>query len=188
MFLNNTEGAINSLIFSIFVPILVSILTYFFVSLRDEIKKRKNFSRLGVAIIETLLEEVNTGIRIFTELQNFKVEDKKPIGIPPSASWFGMNTLSDEVLLRVLAVSKSQDQKNHWHPKKIKIHCKNYFDHMVGSLMNLFEAQKNKYGWEIFAKRLVESGKYIEAAEGVRSMLINARDLLEKNTTSLIPK
>ena len=188
MFSGNTEGAINSLLFSILIPILVSILTYFFVSLRDEIKKRKNFSRLGVAIIETLLEEVNTGISIFTAFQNYKVEDKKPIGIPPSASWYGMNTISDEVLLRILAVSKSLDQNDHWHPKKIKIHCKNYFDHMVGSLQNIFESQKNMYGWELIAKRVVESGNYIEAAVGVKSMLTNAMNLLEKNTKSLLPR
>jgi hypothetical protein len=51
---------------TILLPIVIAVVTYILVDRLGEYKKRRDYSRLGVAIIESLLEEVDTGITIMS--------------------------------------------------------------------------------------------------------------------------
>jgi len=81
-----------------FVPIAVAAVTYWLVKKHDENVKRRQYSTLGVAIMESLLEEVNNGISIMNNRQ---------LAPLPVRSWDGVRTVSDDVLLRIIAVSKN---------------------------------------------------------------------------------
>lgn len=85
---------------------------------------RKNDSRLGVAIIDSFLEEVRNGLRIMehsgkgggcvstgspaaSSVPNLGVVPSLVAGLP-SDSWDGMSTIPDKVLLRIAATTDSR--------------------------------------------------------------------------------
>ena len=86
-------------------PLLVAVIAYYFISKRDEYKNRKRMSRLGIAVIDSLLEEVRNGVEILTAISNNEAFTKRML---PRKSWYGMPTISDEILLRIIEVSKNR--------------------------------------------------------------------------------
>lgn len=62
-------------------------------------------SRLGIAVIDSLLEEVRNGVEILTAISNNEAFTKRML---PRKSWYGMPTISDEILLRIIEVSKNR--------------------------------------------------------------------------------
>jgi len=125
------------------------------------------------------MEEVITGYNILLDAKN-----KKPIpGSLPAKTWSGMQTISDDVLLRIIAVSKDEKPYRQLHPIKIRTQCKNYFEFIVG---NFNYALDRKVSLEPF---FYGSGdKYDESAKGVLDMLKYVKKLLEQDAASKKPK
>lgn len=163
----------QSIISNFAFPFAVAAITYWLFNMNDEYKKRKQYSTLGVAIIEGLLEEVTYGIEIMR---------KQLPTLLPVKSWYGLSTIPDDVLLRIIAVTKNENF-NGLKPKDIRIHCKNYFDHMAPSWENAIKTNN-----PVNIKTLLNQSKYVEAAEGVNTMLLQCKELLERNEKQWIPK
>jgi hypothetical protein len=159
-----------------FIPIAVAAVTYWLFKKNDEYIKRRQYSTLGVAIMESFLEEVNNGIEI--------MRDQQAIPLPVK-SWDGLKTISDDVLLRIIAVSKDIRPIS-FPPREIRIHCKNYFEHMSGNWANAVLSLLQNDQSQLTA--LVGNGNYVQAAENVKAMLIQCKELLEKNEKRLFSK
>jgi hypothetical protein len=151
------------------LPFAVAVITYYLFKKHDEYIKRRQYSTLGVAIMESLLEEINTGIEIMKSRQT------NPL---PVNSWNGPSTIPDDVLLRIIAVSKGETPVA-FKPQDIRIHCKNYFTHMAQNWSNAIQISNTK--------ALLSQG-YIQSAENVKAMVIQCKDLLEKNARKKFPK
>lgn len=123
--------------------------------------------------MESLLEEVNNGINTMKNQQLIPLSVK---------SWNGVTTVSDDVLLRIIAVSRNKKSVG-FTPQEIRIHCKNYFEYMA---TNWETAIKSNSPQNI--QSLISQGEYVQAAEGVRDMLVQCRNLLEENATKVFPK
>ena len=162
------------------IPFLVGALSFILFRGLDEKKKRRTYSTLGVIIIDSLIEEVNTGLNSIRQTINIKVPFT-PHNLPIK-SWIGINTLSDDVLLRIISVSKNVRPVGIFHPKDIRKHTKNYFDHMCASWNNAVQA---KFTQQNFASSFEV---FPEAAKGVKDMLEQTKQLLENNSKKWFPK
>ena len=92
--------------FKIFVgPFFVGLTSYILIAKCDEWKTRKKQSKIGVSIIDSLIEEVNTGIRIFYQFNNQK---DLPTAYLPNKSWSGIST----TLQTAVGLSC-------WHPREM---------------------------------------------------------------------
>lgn len=160
----------------IIVPIIVAAVTYWLFKKNDENIRRRQYSTLGVAIMESLLEEVNNGIVIMNE--------RKYIPLPVK-SWDGMKTVSDEVLLRIIAVSKKINPVG-FPVRDIRIHCKNYFEHM--SINWALAVTPISLATDDQLNEMIVEEHYLEAAEKVKAMLIQCKELLENNSKRIFPK
>jgi len=185
---------IENLIKTIIVPIIVALLTYLLVDRLGEYKKRKNYSRLGIAIIESLLEEVRTGINLMIDVLNaIDTNNELPRGLLPNKSWNGMTTIPDEILLRIIATS-TEVKFESFPPRECRIHCKNYFEHMNQNYKYTLDTSINltKQGqdWQGPLYNLLsnDGSHYLRAAQGVEQMLVDAKKLLEKNVKAIFPK
>ena len=181
---------------NILVPIIVAVVTYFLVEGWGEYKKRRNYSRLGIAIIDSLLEEINTGITLMTAALNASENESivsPPLSILPNSSWSGLSTIPDDVLLRILATSAKRSFKG-FHPRECRIHCKNYFEFICGNYevtrkQSLYLAAQGKDWRTPIKTRLVgEPNGYLEPTRSVAQMLRDAKQLLEENTKRICPK
>jgi hypothetical protein len=162
----------QTLIEKVLIPVAIAVITYLLFKKHDEYVRRRQYSTLGVAIMESLLEEVKTGISIMGN------QRLTPL---PVKSWDGVKTVSDDVLLRIIAVSEHIRPVG-FPPREIRIHCKNYFEHMStnwGSAITTGSPQLSG---------LVGIGHYVEAAEKVKAMLMQCEDLLEENAKRTWPK
>jgi hypothetical protein len=177
---------------SLVLPIIVAVAAYICVDRLGEWKKRRSYSTLGVAIIESLQEEVRNGIKWMTQTS----DNMKNLGASPpnfalsNKSWSGMSTIPDDVLLRILETAKGKFTS--FHPRECRIHCKNYFEYMCGNYNRaLSEATllaANGQDWRTpFTPFFGKSG-YIEAATGVIQMLEDTKKLLNANSKKWIPR
>ena len=195
---NDKPSLVTQIIFSIIIPIIVAILAYIFVNRLGEWQKRRNYSKLGVAIIESLQEEIKTGINVMKGA--LEAVNNPNITVPPpqllsNKSWSGMLTISDDVLLRIIATSEKHKFTG-FHPRECRIHCKNYFVFICQNYKQaidvIYSGDRLSYArWrEIIKPLLVETGtaRYIEAAEGVYNMLENTKQLLQRNSKTIFPK
>ncbi len=155
---------------------------------REEWRRRRNDSKLGAIIVESLLEEVRNGHKIMQDiLQRIEKHGCSPVlackPLAPIASWEGMKTIPDNVLLRVIATADKVEPRG-FPPSQIRIHCKNYFVHMCGTL--------NAPMFDAYLQPLLSSGKqngdYIGAAQCVIDMLEQTKELLKKNAKRRFPK
>jgi hypothetical protein len=157
-------------------PIIIAAITYFFINKLDEIRNRKKISRLGSAVLHTLIEEIENGRRIM------KSKIDTPINISsellPNKSWNGINTVSDEILLRILEVSKNEEIVG-FPASEIRIHTKNYFEYIVGNWNRSVETSKDMHKI---------SNMYILSSSKVLEMLKQTKFLLDKNSEKYFPK
>jgi len=160
----------GTIIDNFLLPFAVAIITYWLFKKHDEWSSRKQYSMLGVAIMNCLLEEVDNGIKIM------KSQQMSPL---PTKSWSGTSTIQDEVLLRIIAVAQGKSATG-FKPQEIRIHTKNYFEMMSANWATA--VQQNQI------QRLLQQGKYVDAAEGVKRMLEQCRSLLEENAGKWFPK
>lgn len=120
------------------IPIGVAIATYIMVDRLGEWRKRRTYSRLGVAIIESLQEEIKNGIELMTNALNATKDQSAnapPPALLPNRSWSGMSTIPDDVLLRIIETSANR-QFDGFPPRECRIHCKNYFEHMCQNYLS----------------------------------------------------
>lgn len=168
---------------NVIAPIVVAAIAFFLFGKIDELRKRKSYSKLGAAILNTLIEEVQNGRNSIRDtLDPEKNDMPKPL---PRKSWNGINTVPDEVLLRILEVSKKKKDVG-FPSNEIRIHTKNYFDHMITNWdLVVLNALPGK-DFKAFAKQHYST--YDEAATGVLNMLVNIKQLLEENAKKWFPK
>lgn len=180
----------------ILFPIIVALIAYLIVDRLGEYRKRRLYSKLGVAVIETLLEEVNTGIRLLSMCYKMVKtnQPKPPSHYLPTGTWSGTSTIQDEVLLRIISTSSNRHFAKGFPPKECLIHCKNYFENICGQYNDRVK-QANGLGltgahWrDIFLPMLARTnGKFVLAAKNVQLMLEHAKELLEENSEKWFPK
>jgi hypothetical protein len=188
------SSEITYVLYNIVIPILIALLTYLLVDKLGEYKKRKNYSKLGVAIINSLLEEVGSGIKIMLAAVS-AAEDPSSVGLStntmPDKSWNGPSTIPDEVLLRIITTSANRKYEG-FRPSDCRIHLKNYFGFICANYNN--RVMKPGYlpdevgHWRLVVKNyLLPPGDYIKASRAVQNMLLDAKSLLEQNTRRLFP-
>ena len=180
----------------IIVPVVVGVTAFLLTDRVVEWRNRRSQSLLGVSVLESLLEEVNTGINIFNQaLSAIDADDTNllPMTVPPRKSWIGPLSISDSVLLRLVTNSKERTFSR-FNPKDIRIHLKNYFDHMLSNYDSAFAEMVKRISpptsdWKNPIINTVRTGgSSVEAAEGVKKMLEEGIELLRENSTKCWPK
>ncbi len=183
MVCNNDPSWIQKFAETIFAPFTVAAVTYFLFGKVDELRKRKNYCMLGVAILDTLIEEVKLGRDIIRNTL-----DPTNNGLPsplPRKSWNGINTITDEVLLRIFEVSK-KSQDVGFPAKAVRSHTKNYFDHMAPNWDQVINEAVQGRNFKAYAQTRYSS--YDQASTGVLDMLEHIKTLLEENSKRIWPK
>ena len=170
----------DGLILNFIFPFLVAVVSYILLNKLDKWKERRNQSILGAVIIESMIEEVEIGYDYINK--TLTSEDHMHPGIPPRKSWNGMNTIPNEVLLRIIATTKNIKPKS-FPPRQIRTHCKNYFDHMLTN----WDTAKNTISLTPFDYVKSNYPKYGEAAFKVLTMLEQTRDILLFNSKKWLP-
>lgn len=179
----NQRLIIGNLILPVVIGVLAFLASHSVSSWRD----RKRQSLLGAAVCDSLIEEIKNGIGLMSQTQLALNGTQAPTGKLPRRSWDGMQTISDEVLERLLCLS--QDRQNRGFPiREIRIHLKNYFDHMIPNWDQVADAAIQGQPWQNIAQQYLTQGKYLEAAQGVLEMTEDARKLLDQNSTKWFPK
>ena len=108
----------------------------------------------------------------------------------PSASWININTIPDEVLLRIISISEKIRQNGDYHPRDIRSHTKNYFEHMCVT----WEQNVSIVANAIHNKTPIPSNLHDTAvtfqrpAEHVKILLEQTIQLLDKNSKKWFPR
>jgi hypothetical protein len=84
---------------------------------------RRKYSLLGVSIIDELIAEINKGLEILEDL----ARGKDPPLLMPHAVWRGMETIPNEVMLRIVSMSRGRGRHGEHRISDIRTHCNNYF-------------------------------------------------------------
>jgi hypothetical protein len=181
------------------LPVVIGVLTYLLVDRLGEWKSRRNDCKLGIAILDSLLGEIRTGLNIMnsTYAQAQQGAFQQPMHLLPTATWSGMQqTISDQVLLRIIAVSKDIVAPS-FHPTAIRNVCKDYFAHMCpnyNAIINKFLSPPGMTQQNLSAQFLSLLGgnpnqdKYIATTEQVIEMLELTKKLLDQNSKRWLPK
>ena len=199
--MSTTWNSCVSVIGSIFIGIAIGVCAYIVTDYLGERKKRHQYSALASAIVAGLLEEIKTGIQIMEAIKKAVLSDRSqhtstlsspssgsPIAsqahpLLPCKSWNGMNTFSDGVLLRMVAVNADK-------ATDIRSDCKNYFEHACGSLNSIISDPNSppttKYG-ELYEDYLQGDGNYLASAVELKKDLEELRVLLDSNARALFP-
>lgn len=180
------QTAIQSFALPIGVGVVGALFAYWLVNFPGEWRKRKLASKVGFAVLDALLDDVSTGLGLMRETVaaiDDPISSGPPQGYLPHESWSGMSTVSDEVLLRVIEVSRERPFKS-FDPRKLRSHCKNYFVHIRENYGHALDRALAAGGnWRAELEPYVRAPrKYVEAAEGVAAMLEEARDRLDANS------
>ena len=169
-----------------FAPIVVAFVAYYGFGKFEERKNHKMNSLLGVEILTMLMQEVETGI----DFLNKSIGPDKTLihNSLPHKCWNGINTISDDILLRIFVLSKKlpDDERN---PKQIRIFTKNYFDIIIESYEKVCEDMYITHKGEPISDKNLKFVRHITVESGkVLEMLRISRSLLEKNAKTLFPK
>ena len=202
VFQNSSEINWYSIIENFLFPIVIALVTYLLVDRLGEYKKRKTYSKLGVAIMRIFTRR-NKNWNIIDESCPGRCREPKyylpPHAIPPKKSWNGMSTIPDEVLLRIIETAEKQEIVS-FPLRECRIHCKNYFEHICENFEQrlnesiLLSEQRGNWRQGIIWLLSDDHSDHIEASEKVYQMLEQAKQLLDKNSralfqnSSIIPK
>lgn len=171
------------------LPVVIGILAFLASNSITAWRTRKRQSLLGAAVCFSLIEEVKNGINIMEAVQNALVNTPgSSTGNLPRKSWGGMDTISDDVLERLLCIAEKKQSTRGFPIKEIRIHLKNYFDHMCPNFDNVTNAMHAGGSWQPHAQHLLVTGKYLEAAKGVLAMLEEAQKHLDNNYRKIMPR
>ena len=184
----------KEILWRVIIPVGLGVLGYFCTLGWATMLDRKNQSKLGVAILDALAEELQNGIRIMGDLlKAAESKDYNTVSLAklPRASWAGMTTIPDSVLLRILAMADKLPVEG-FNVRNIRIHCKNYFEHVCVNYDQLIakkipdakRLQDNTW-CDLINKWLAnedEEKNHLKSAKNVLAMVKNARNALEKNS------
>lgn len=163
-------------------PAVAGVLGFLFADRLTMWRDRRRKSLLGAAVCGEIMEELQTGVRIMEAFLGVI----EPGASPPRKTWSGMSTLSDEVLERLVQLSKTRCY-NGFPISEIRTHLKNYFDHICP---NFDAVVVNVTG----GKQLTETGRMsaihglVEPAKGVLVMIERAKKVLENNSSKWFPE
>lgn len=163
------------------MPFLVAIISYYLLSSRAEMISRKNYSLLGAELLSTLIEEVETGKHFIKKALDPK-DDSFPYPLPRK-SWTGINSIPDEVLLRILRISEGEPLEG-FSLNRIRTHCKNYFEHIVVNWDQVYNEANQMRDYKLVA---ISLASYEDATDNVLKMLVQAQRLLEENSKKCFP-
>ena len=144
---------------------------------------------LGVTIVEYLVGQVNIGIEILDEIARGDLGGRKL----PNSAWSGMQTIPKDVVLRIVALASNRCHKTSdgFPPMEILVHCNNYFVYICQNI-NSRVAGRIQLKTDVIETSLKEIKKlasdYAGPSRGVRSMLLEVKTLLQRNSTRLWPK
>ena len=182
---------------NIVLPVLIAIITYLLVDKLGEWKTRRNDCRLGIAILDSFLGEIRTGLNLMnsTYAQARQATFQLPIPLLPARSWSGMQTIPDQVLLRIIAASKGIVARS-FHPSTIRSVCKDYFDHMCTNYNNAIinNLSTPGTGQQILRTQFLgllggpPQGQYLAVTQQVIDMLDQTKELLDQNSKRWFPK
>ena len=180
---------------SIVLPVLIAIITYLLVNKLGEWKTRRNDCRLGIAILDSLLGEIRTGLNLMnsTYAQAQQVAFQLPIPLLPTKSWSGMQTIPDQVLLRIIAASENVVARS-FHPNTVRNVCKDYFDHMCANYNAIINNITPGMGQQILRTQFLgflgeaPQGQYLTVTQQVIEMLEQTRELVDQNSKRWCPK
>lgn len=178
---------VKSVLSDFVFPIIVGILAFVASNIVSSRQTRKRHSLLGAAVIDSLIEEITNGIAILEYIKAMMSGSGRTIGNMPRKSWSGMLTISDDILERILCVSEGKTTDG-FPAKEVRIHLKNYFDHMCPNIDSVISSMQSGGQWQPIAQLYLGSGDYIAAANGVLAMLKCIKRLLEANYRSWFPK
>lgn len=180
---------IDFLLFSTLIGAIFSILIYVFTSKIGEWKNRKNVSLLGEIVLEGLQEEIGTGISLMQALQkraDGTCHNSLQPSLLPTASWSGMNTVSDDIMLRIIATSPPH------MAKKLRYDCKNYFAHICANI-NYTLSDRSETA-SLMAKRHIlkylssaDKENYLVASENLYEDLAKIKHALKNNAKKCFP-
>jgi hypothetical protein len=182
---------------NVVLPILIAIITYVLVDRLGEWKSRRNDCKLGIAILDSLLGEILTGLdcmnSAYGQLQ--QPTPALPSNLLPTETWSGMQTIPDEVLLRIISTSKDVVPRS-FHPNTIRQVCKDYFTHMCANYNEIIRSLPTSgMGQQALCARLLmylgggpNQGKYIATTQQVKEMLEQTKELLDQNSKRWFPE
>lgn len=173
-------GAVLSLMFGL----LSGGLLFLFTLQLSEWKNRKEHSQLGVIILAEIQEELSTGIGLMRMMQNsvtqIALTQPATIGVLPTKSWSGMKTIPDKVVLRVIATNPNKNIK-------LRSDCKNYFEHICGSINGLIE---HRLSQSIIVSRLInvnDDSNHLVAAINLNNDIEEIKNKLLSNAKRKFP-
>jgi len=188
-------GATQFFMTNLLLPVIVAVATYILTDRLGVWRTRRALSRLGMAIVASLQEEVKNGINLMTGARDSMrvTSAEPPRQLLPRRSWSGMSTIFDDVFLRILETSAHYEYSG-FHPRDIRSHCKNYFDHMCENYDNALRSAQELYkrgqDWRTpFHEFLNGSDRdYVASAQKVDAMLKTVKQLLSINSRKCCPK
>jgi hypothetical protein len=147
--------------------------------------ERRSYSKFGISVIDSLLEKMNTGLNVLWS--------KNPIAFILTASWYGVETIPNNVLLRIIAVSNNIDSHNSgFLVSHVRIHCKNYISHICVNVNDLIRqrgaAATQSLSNEIQPRSEAISARYAADTENVIHLLNEIKSRLEANSRRRFPK
>lgn len=165
-------------------------LGFFLTSELAERRKNRMSSKIGFYVLSGLIEEISTGIYI---MESFEQTQRMTRANMPSTNWIGVNTISDEILLRIIETTKNRD--NSAEIGMIRNHCKNYFSNIVVTWNNNIESFYDpdsimKEDKIQYALRMVSDShfQFLMSSRFILGLLIAARSELLINSKRRFPK
>lgn len=172
---------------SILIPIVVSYLTYLVIKKFDNREKNKTQSLLGVDLLSYLIEDVKNGNTIINRTFNRTGITSVPKPLP-NKSWNGISTISDELLLRIIYVSKHKSSIKSF-AKEIRKQCRDYFEVIVDNWNTTILSHDNLLNPLEIKGYLTDSfPKYFTYSENLLNNLEELKSLLEENANKTFPK
>jgi hypothetical protein len=151
---------------------------------------------MNLLIIDLYAEEIQTGLDLMNSTYALAQQAAFHLPIPllPRESWSGMQTIPDQVLLRIIVASKNVVTPS-FHPRTIRNVCKDYFEHMcvnyngIASNASPYTGQQNlRTQFLKFLGGDPDQGKYLATTQSVIEMVEQTRGLLDQNSKRLFPK
>lgn len=156
---------------------------------REEWERRRSDSILGAVIIETILEDVRSGLGVMeTRLEGFSRSGLSKLRgqglLLSAASWTGTNTIPDNVFLRIIATGKDVEP-NGFPPAEIRSRCRLYFVDIREALSQpMFDSELQRQ----LSSDAGGAKDYIALTKKVVAMLEQTKALLEENARRRFPR
>ena len=169
---------VNSKVFAPLAGVAVGFLLSQWKELRNDNRTKRKDSKLAVAVVEAMIEEVSNGYKLLLDAKEHGTIQH----LLPSNTWTGMETINDNVLLRIITVSEGIQNRG-FPPSQICIHSKNYFVNIVGQVNAAIQEKRT-----LLPFFTGPGHKFDEATKGVLDMLQQTKELLEEDAKKRKPR